>query len=179
LNVGLTWQGEALDRLLDADHAALVDVVAATLRRLDWQVAVEVSFNIRGEWGSIDVFAFHPATGVILVVEVKSVVPDLQATIFTLDRKTRLALEIAAEHGWLGRSVGRILVVADGRTARRRVASHAATFDAAFPARAAEVKRWLRAPSAERGFSGLWFLAHDRDTGARQRMAARVTRPRA
>jgi len=179
LNVGLTWQGEALDRLLDADHAALVDVVAATLRRFDWQVAVEVSFNIRGEWGSIDVFAFHQATGVILVIEVKSVVPDLQATIFTLDRKSRLALEIAAQHGWVARSVGRILVVADGRTARRRVAGHAATFDAAFPARSAEVKRWLRAPIAGRGFSGLWFLAHDRGAGARQRVAGRATRPRA
>ena len=124
LNLVMTWNGEALDRLLDADHAALVDIVAATLRTLEWLVAVEVSFNIRGEWGSIDVLAFHPATGVVLVVEVKSVVPDLQATIFTLDRKTRLGLEIAAERGWHGRLVGRLLVVADGRTTRRRVAEH-------------------------------------------------------
>jgi len=179
LNVAMTWNGESLDRLLDADHAAIVEVVAATLRRLEWQVAVEVSFNVRGEWGSIDVLAFHPATGVILVVEVKTVVPDLQATIFTLDRKTRLALEIAAERGWRGRSAGRILVVADGRTARRRVAAHSATFETAFPARTAAVKRWLRAPVPGRAFSGIWFLAHDRGAGARQRVAGRVTRSRA
>jgi Holliday junction resolvase-like predicted endonuclease len=126
----MTWNGEALDRLLDADHAALVDIVAATLRTLEWLVAVEVSFNIRGEWGSIDVLAFHPATGVILVVEVKSVVPDLQATIFTLDRK----------RGW----VWRLRPSADGwsiggsapRCRRRRTCSdglpNQAIFAAAF-----------------------------------------------
>ena len=173
LNLVMTWNGEALDRLLDADHAALVDIVAATLRTLEWLVAVEVSFNIRGEWGSIDVLAFHPATGVVLVVEVKSVVPDLQATIFTLDRKTRLGLEIAAERGWHGRLVGRLLVVADGRTTRRRVADHRATFDAVFPARTAAVKRWLARPDGSRPFSGLWFLANVRRTSARQRVAGK------
>src|SRR5262249_47234141 len=147
LNVAPSWNGEGLDRLLDADHAALVEVVASTLRALDWQVAVEVSFNVRGEWGSIDVLAFHAATGVVLVIEVKSVVPDLQATLFTLDRKTRLALEIATERGWRGRTVGRILVVADTRTARRRVDRHATIFDAAFPARTVAVKRWLKRPT--------------------------------
>jgi transcriptional regulator with XRE-family HTH domain len=179
LNVAMTWNGEALDRLLDADHAALVEIVASTLHSLEWQVAVEVSFNIRGEWGSIDILAFHPATGVILVVEVKTVVPDLQATIFTLDRKTRLALEIALERGWRGRAVGRILVVAESRTNRRRIASHGATFDSAFPARTTAVKRWLGRPSSADGFSGLWILANDRGVSARQRVASRTTRIRA
>ena len=171
LNVALSWQGEAVDRLLDADHAALVEVVASTLRQLDWLVAVEVSFNIRGEWGSVDVLAFHPATGFVLVVEVKTVVPDLQAMIFTLDRKTRLGLEIAAERGWQGRGVGRVLVIADSRTARRRVEQHATTFDAAFPARTAAVKRWLKQPTPGIPFSGLWFLSNDRQVRARQRVS--------
>ena len=179
LNVGLSWQGEALDRLLDADHAALVDLVAATLRGLDWLVAVEVSFNIRGEWGSVDVLAFHPATGVVLVVEVKSAVPDIQATIFTLDRKARLALEIAAERGWHGAGIGRLLVVADGRTTRRRVEQHATIFDAAFPSRTTAVKRWLKAPTSREAFSGLWLLSNDRQASARQRVAARARRSQA
>jgi transcriptional regulator with XRE-family HTH domain len=179
LNLSLSWNGEALDRLLDADHAELVEIVAYTLRGLSWDVAVEVSFNIRGERGSIDVLAFHAETGTVLVVEVKSVVPDLQATVFTLDRKTRLALEIARDRGWIGWGVGRILVVADTRTSRRRVAEHAATFDSAFPSRTVAVTRWLRRPVASRPFSGLWFLATDRVVSARQRMPGRVARPRA
>jgi transcriptional regulator with XRE-family HTH domain len=179
LNVALSWNGEGLDRLLDADHAALVEGVASTLRALDWQVAVEVSFNVRGEWGSVDVVAFHATTRVVLVIEVKTVVPDLQATLFTLDRKTRLGLEIAAERGWRGRSVGRILVIAGSRTARRRVERHATIFDAAFPARTIAVRRWLRRPVPGKAFSGLWLLSNDRHLSTRQRMPGRAARSRA
>ena len=178
LHVTMTWNGEGLDRLLDADHAAIVDIVAATLRALGWDVAVEVSFSIRGERGSIDVLAFHPATGVVLVIEVKSVIPDIQAMIFALDRKTRLALEVARERGWIGRAVGRVLVVGDGRTTRRRVAQHAGIFDAAFPARTVAVTRWLRSPDASTPFSGLWFLANDRGASARQRVSTTGSRAR-
>lgn len=165
LDVVLSWNGGALDRLLDANHAAVVELVARELRALEWDVAVEVTFNVRGERGSIDILAFHPPTGVILVVEVKSVVPDLQVTVFTLDRKSRLAVEIARARGWRGVSVGRILVVADGRTSRRRVAAHEATFAAAIPARGVSVRRWLRSPDPGTGFSGLWFLAIARSMG--------------
>src|SRR5215210_3669067 len=141
LDLALSWNGEALDRLLDAGHAELVEMVAGELRALNWDVAIEVSFNIRAERGSIDVLAFHPTTGVVLVVEVKSVVPDLQATLFTLDRKTRLAPEIARARGWNGRAVGRLLVIREARTSRRRVATHAQMLEAAFPARNVEVRR--------------------------------------
>lgn len=106
LDLRLSWNGEGLDRLLDADHAALVEEVARALRALEWSVKVEVSFNIRGERGSIDVLAFHPGTGVVLVVEVKSVVPDVQATLHVLDRKSRLALEIARETAGLVEALG-------------------------------------------------------------------------
>lgn len=170
IDVTVSWNGEGLDRLLDADHAAIVDRVAKVLGALGWDVAVEVTFNINGERGSIDILAFHAGTGVVLVVEVKSVVPDLQATIFTLDRKSRLALEIARSRGWHGATVGRILVVLDGRTTRRRVAEHTAVFDAAFPVRSVAVKRWLRHPMANQAFSGLWFLAIARGASARQRV---------
>jgi hypothetical protein len=179
LNLSLSWNGEALDRLLDSDHAALVEVVASTLRGLGWDVAVEVSFSIGGERGSIDVLAFHRATGTVLVVEVKSVVPDIQAMVFTLDRKARLALDIARQRGWNGRTVGRLLVVGESRTSRRRVSDHAATFDAAFPARTVEVKRWLRSPGGSRSFSGLWFLAHDRVVSTRHRISKPIPRSRA
>ena len=179
LNLSLSWNGEALDRLLDAGHAELVEIVAATLRGLAWDVAVEVSFNIGGERGSIDVLACHPATGTVLVVEVKSVVPDIQAMVFTLDRKTRLALVVARQRGWNGRAVGRLLVVGESRTSRRRVSEHGTTFDAAFPARRVEVKRWLRRPEPARSFSGLWFLAYDRGVSTRHRVASAPRTPRA
>jgi len=176
LDLYVTWNGEGLDRLLDADHALLVDIVANELRSLGWEVAVEATFNIRGERGSIDVLGFHPPTGTVVVIEVKSVVPDVQATLFVLDRKTRLAREIARQLGWTARAVARVLIVGDGRTTRRRVASHEATFAIAFPHRTVAVKRWLRSPDPSQSFSGLWFLADTRRVSARQRTSRTAPR---
>lgn len=144
LECRLHWNGEALDRLLDESHAALVEKAVQWLLSLAWEVAPEVSFAIRGERGSIDILAFHPATATLLVIEVKSVIPDLQAMLVTLDRKTRLAGEIARGRGWRPSRLGRLLVVAEDRTARRRVAAHAATFAGAFPARGWAVRGRLR-----------------------------------
>jgi transcriptional regulator with XRE-family HTH domain len=62
LDLRLSWNGEALDRLLDGDHARLVETTAASLRRAGWEVAAEVTFWIRGERGSVDVLAWHART---------------------------------------------------------------------------------------------------------------------
>jgi len=163
----LSWNGEHLDRLLDEAHAGVVELVVRALRSAEWVVATEVSFNHFGERGSIDVFGFHPATGAVLVTEIKSVVPDVQATLVTLDRKQRLALEIAAGRGWHGVAVATLLVVRDDRTARRRVTEHAATFGNAFPDRVARIRAWLRAPDPRSPIHGLWFLSAGTQPGAR------------
>ncbi|HEY5630183.1 MAG TPA: helix-turn-helix domain-containing protein [Candidatus Limnocylindrales bacterium] len=85
--VSVHWHGEELDRLLDAAHAGMVDAVVRLLRSRGWDVAPEVTFSVYGERGSIDVLAFPSATGALLVIEVKSAVPDMQAMLSTLDRK--------------------------------------------------------------------------------------------
>ena len=135
VDVRLLWNGEGLDRLLDQRHASLVDSTLEVLADAGWSTAVEVSFAIRGEHGSIDVLAFHAASASLLVIEVKSVVPDLQAMLVTLDRKGRLAREIARDRGWQARTITRLLILPDDRTARRRVEELERTFDAALPAR--------------------------------------------
>jgi transcriptional regulator with XRE-family HTH domain len=174
LTVRLLWQGEGLDRLLDAGHAELVERTIATLDASAWDSATEVSFNLRGERGSIDVLAFHRPSGALLVVEVKSVVPDLQATLYGLDRKVRVATEVANERGWAAASVSRLLVLPDDRTARRRVASHAATFDAVVPARTAEVRRWTKRPTGS--IAGILFIPDMARSTSRHRV--RDARPK-
>ncbi len=171
LEVRISWNGEALDRLLDAGHAALVEQTVRRLVASGWLCAVEVSFNIRGERGSIDVLAFHPGTRNALIVEVKSVIPDVQATLMTLDRKVRLAREIAAERGWDANHVGRLLVVGESRTSRRRVEAHQALFATALPARAVAIRSWLRAPGRPPDLAGLLFLSTGLPPAARHRMA--------
>jgi transcriptional regulator with XRE-family HTH domain len=166
LDVRLRWNGEHLDRLLDEAHASLVEIVASLLQSRGWDVAVEVSFAIWGERGSIDLLAFHEPTRTLLVVEIKSAVPDSQATIHGIDRKTRLAPKVAAERGWSARQVARLLVVAATATSRKRVARLSATYDSAFPLRGRDIHRWLRDPVGT--MSGLLFVSYGTQRDVRQ-----------
>lgn len=166
----LNWNGEALDRLLDGAHARIVEFVAERLRRFGWEVVLEVTFSVRGERGSIDILAWHAASRVLLVIEVKSVVPDIQAMLVSLDRKWRLAIEIARARGWAPLAVGRLLVIGDTRTSRRRVEAVAATFATEFPSRAVEVRRWLERPTADVPLRGLWFVSASQGLTIRHRV---------
>lgn len=154
--VAIHWHGEELDRLLDAAHAGLVEVVVRLLRTSGWEVVPELTFSVYGERGSIDVLAFHPRTGALLVVEVKSALPDMQRMLSTLDRKVRLAPGLAEQRGWAVRSVSRLLVLPDDRTARRRLTEHQATIDEVMPLRTVGVRHWLVNPAVAIG--GVLFL---------------------
>jgi transcriptional regulator with XRE-family HTH domain len=170
-SIRLLWQGEALDRLLDAAHAGLVDQVVAMLVQHGWDVVPEATFNHFGERGSIDVLAWHPATGALLIVEVKSVVPDMQAMLSGIDRKQRIAPAMARARGWRVSSVSRLIVLPDDRTARRRVAEHAATFDRAYPVRTRAARRWVAAPAGT--MAGIMFLPSSPGATARHRVGRR------
>lgn len=167
--------------MLDRSHAELVDGVVDMLHRVHWETAVEVSFSKWGERGSIDVFARHSLTGTVLVAEVKSVVPDSQAMLHALDRKARLAPEIARDRGWVCDVVARLLVIGESSTSRRRISALGATYAVAFPTVGWAVRRWLRAPAGR--MSGLLFLPYARgsSTSARttgvQRVRKRGIRP--
>jgi len=177
VSVRVLWHGEGLDRLLDAAHADLTNRVLGLLGDLGWQALPEVSFNNYGERGSIDILAFHEPTRSLLVIEIKSVVPDLQSMLGTLDRKVRIALAVARERGWQAANVSRLLVLPDDRTARRRVDRHRITFDAVLPARTAAVRRWLAAPIGR--LAGVLFLSDVHHTVTRHRVSAVAERDRA
>ncbi len=167
IDVRLLWHGEGLDRLLDAGHARLVERTISMLDEAGWEVAAEVTFGIRGERGSIDVLAHHRSTQSLLVVEVKTVVPDIQSMLAAIDRKRRLAPGVGASRGWRTTSTSCLLVLPDDRTVRRRVDVHASTFRSAFPARTVEVRRWVRAPSG--ALSGIFFVSDHHQATTRHR----------
>jgi transcriptional regulator with XRE-family HTH domain len=152
------WQAEGIDRLLDEAHSAIVDAVVRLLASSGWETQVEVSFAINGERGSVDVLAWHPESRIVLVGEVKSVVPDVQSMLHVLDRKARLGPAIARERGWSPRSIARVLFLAESRTSRRRLATHAAIFSSAFPIQGRTAHAWLRAPALP-AISGLVLVA--------------------
>lgn len=173
----LSWQGERLDRLIDAGHADLQNTITSMLRSMGWQVAVEVSFSHYGERGRYDILAFHAATGVILVVEVKTAIGDVQATLGTMDVKVRLAIATARTQGWSSPHIAiPALVIADERQQHRLLHQHAALFSR-LSLRGRPARAWLRAPTGEPSGLLLWVPMTDACT-ASTRQATRGRRVR-
>jgi transcriptional regulator with XRE-family HTH domain len=145
-------RGADLDRLLNQKHAALAEAVIARLRRIGgWVVRPEVSFSEWGERGIVDLLAWHEQSASVLVIELKTEIVDVGELLGTLDRKRRLAREIAKPFGWRPTVIGVCLLVAEGRTGRRRVLAHGATFRAALPDDGRRLRAWLREPVGELG----------------------------
>jgi transcriptional regulator with XRE-family HTH domain len=146
LEIDARWQGARVDALLDQRHAATVEASVDLLRRHGWATEVEVTFSEFGERGSIDVVGRHEPTGLILVIEVKGSIGDVNQTLIGVDRKVRLMPAIARRHSWRCSGVASLLVITDGSTNRDRVARHFATFGSAFPVRRRGMHAWLRDP---------------------------------
>jgi transcriptional regulator with XRE-family HTH domain len=147
LRVEVVVPGHDLRRLLDADHARIQSAWAEMLGRWGWDVNAEVTFNHFGERGSIDLLAWHEPSRVLVVVEVKTVIVDVQDLLAGLDRKARIALLTAQEGGRRAARTVPALVVAEGTTARRRVADHAPLFEF-LELRGRGALGWLRDPTS-------------------------------
>jgi transcriptional regulator with XRE-family HTH domain len=173
LVIEIRWQGADLDRLIDRQHAHLQEAAAQRLASRGWIVQAEVSFNHFGDRGSCDLVARHPGTGTLLVVEVKSRIGNLQELLRRLDVKARLGDLLTRQLGSPPpRKVVRALVLADGRTSRRVIDSHAALFNA-FGMRGRAAVAWLRVPSAAVG-GVLWFEQPAHSDEGRTMRAERV-----
>jgi transcriptional regulator with XRE-family HTH domain len=151
------WQGGDLSRLVSARHARMHEIVARYFVGLPgWIIEPEVSFSIYGERGIIDILAWHPTSRILLVIELKTEIVDINEMLGTLDRKRRLAATIAAERKLHPVAIATWVVVADSRTNRRVVADHATVLRAKLPSDGRRVGRWLRRPRGR--LDGLSFL---------------------
>lgn len=158
VSIDLRWRGGALDRLLDERHALVCGHAAERLTALGWQVNVEVSYAHFGERGSIDLLAWHAPSAALVISEIKTELTSIEELLRTHDAKVRLGPGIARERfGWRVAIVGRLVVLPESTSNRRRVARQAHLLDAALPARGGSVSEWLRRPSGS--FAGLWFLS--------------------
>jgi transcriptional regulator with XRE-family HTH domain len=141
------WRGPELDRLLNARHARLTEAVAGHLKRLGWEVVPEVSFSVYGERGFIDLLAWHPGTRILLVIEIKTELVDVQDMLGLVDRKTRLAPAIARDRVWVPAEVATWVVLAEGSTNRHRADVFSNLLGGTFPTRGRAMDRWLRDPN--------------------------------
>lgn len=156
LDLRLLWNGPELDRLLDEGHAALGAAVKRRLEHWGWLVRVEVSYSQWGERGRIDLLAFHAATGVLLVIELKTVLADVQALLGSLDAKARLATGVAERFGWTVRHVVPAIVFLDDPGTRARLRALAPLFDR-YALRGRAAISWCRRPDVTPPTGLLWF----------------------
>jgi transcriptional regulator with XRE-family HTH domain len=170
------WQGGDLDRLTNRGHAQMHEAMARWFAELDgWLAVPEVSFAHFAERGVIDILAWHASTGTVLVVELKTAIVDINDLMSTMDRRRRLAREIANDLGWNAKVVATWVVVASGRTNDRVFAEHATVLRAKFPGDGRTMRRWLDRPTGE--VAALSFLPKARlgDLGRDARTPRRVS----
>jgi transcriptional regulator with XRE-family HTH domain len=169
------WRGGELPRLLSARHSSLNDAVSAHLATLaGWQFSPEVSFSIYGERGAIDLFAYHAASGSLLVIELKTDIVDVNELVGTLDRKARLGPTIAADRGWRVETVSRWVIVSRDRTNQRRIDEHRAMLRAAFSADGHAMRAWLTRPRGAIAALSMWSNVAATDTSATRSHRVRV-----
>ena len=105
----------------------------------------EASFNNYGERGRIDVIAYHPAARTLLVIEVKTLIVEVQSILGGLSVKERVAPSLARSLGWRPLVCVPALVVSESTTNRRRISEHERLF-ARFAIRGRSAVAWIRRP---------------------------------
>ena len=175
-----TWRGPELDRLLDEQHAALQAAWAGRLARWGWRTWPEVSYSRYGERGRVDLVAWHDGRGVLLIIECKSALGDVQATIGALDAKARLGRHVAQLLGLPAPSlIVPVLIFAESMTTRRHIAALDPLF-ARYALRGRQAISWLRRPAitAHPTPSGLLVFSGVHQEDIRKPFRRRVRRQR-
>jgi transcriptional regulator with XRE-family HTH domain len=123
-------------RQRDVVHARCSSFVARRLERLGWSVETEVEVGGDRSRGWIDVLAWHPTTGLLLVIEIKTELHDVGAIERTIGWYEREAWAAARRLGWRPRRVLGCLVVLSTDVVDQRIRDNRSLLDRGFPIRA-------------------------------------------
>ena len=140
-------------RQVDLVHARCSAYVGRRLLAAGWLVAREVEVGDGRSRGWIDLLAFDPATGWMLVIEVKTELRDAGQIERTMNWYQREAWAAARRLGWRPRRVAGALLVLMSAANDRFLAVNRPLVAAAFPARArafSAVVRRLAEPAETR-----------------------------
>jgi len=171
------WRGGMLPRILDRDHASLIEEVASLFVSRGWQVLPEYTFNEYGERGPVDLVAWQPERPALALVEVKTVLVSVQDLLAQLDRRMRIVpRRLREERGWISDVRAYLVVLPETTAARSAVAKHSSTIRAALPAQSREARAWISRPEGD--LRAVWFLspmraAHAKQTGGGPRRVRR------
>jgi transcriptional regulator with XRE-family HTH domain len=134
-------------RQRDLVHSRCSAHVDGRLRRAGWLTAREVEVVHGRSHGWIDLLAFDPTTGIILVIEVKTRIDDLGAIERQIGWYERSAFEVAQGLGWRPRRVVSWLLLLASEEVEVVLRANRELMARAFPIRA-------------RDMSGLFELGH-------------------
>lgn len=178
LDIHPRWRGGDLGRMLSLRHSILHESVARSFAASfpDWEIAPEVSFSIFGERGVIDLLLWHPGRRALLVIELKTDLVDVNEMLGTMDRKRRLARQVAEERGWVPRTVSAWIIVASSRTNERRIAEHRTMLRAGYPSDGRHMRGWLSDPVGAIAGLSLWPVAANRGRSLGPTRRVRVRR---
>ncbi len=137
------------DRLQrDLVHAHCSGFVSRRLLATGWRVAREVEVRHGRSHGWIDMLAFDPTTGVLLILEIKTRLDDLGAIERQVAWYERTAWEIARSLGWQPRRAASWLLMLSSEEVERAVRLNWRTLALSFPRRAPDMLADLEAPDA-------------------------------
>ena len=101
LRLVASWHGADGVRIINERHSRMHELVAERLAVLsEWEFASEVSFSEWGERGVVDILAWHSLTRTLLIIELKTEIPDPAGLVAQVDRYRRLGPAIGRARGW-------------------------------------------------------------------------------
>lgn len=123
-------------RQRDPAHVRMSAYVGDRMHSLGWLVSAEVEVGGDRSRGWIDLLAFHPGSGVVLVIELKTEIHDLGRIERSLDWYAREAWAAARRCGWRPRTIASCLLLLLTEASDARAQANRAALDAGFPLRA-------------------------------------------
>jgi len=132
----------------DAAHARCSPHVQRRFVSEGWLTAREVRIEQGRYVGWIDVLAFHPPTGTLLIIEIKTEIHDFGDIERSMDWYARGAWDAARRLGWRPKRVGSWLLVLATGAAEERIMANRQAIESAFPLRADAMMTFVADPAS-------------------------------
>jgi transcriptional regulator with XRE-family HTH domain len=126
-------------RQRDSVHAACSGYADRRLRADNWETAREVEIIQGRSRGWIDLLAFNPHTGLLLVVEIKTRLDDIGLVERQVSWYERSAFDVGRRLGWPARRAAVWLLALASAEVEATISMNRQMLSLAFPGRAAEM----------------------------------------